>query len=346
MAIARQSVIAAAVALTVALVSGCGGKGEDKGAAENPLPSAAIDPDAVVLAHAGSLTGLLEKSMPTELAKDGIAIHGAAASSLAAAQQIKDGLAADLYASADAATNSVLMGPENGDKVSWFATFASNSVVVAYSSVSKLAQDFDRAKAGKTSWYAPLLKKGIRLGRTDPDSDPLGYYSLMVCQLAGLDARDKGLKKRILGDDRNPGQVQTGDPAQKVLSGDLDAAFLYRTSALSSGLSFVELPKRINLSDAGQAASYARARFTNSKGMTFTGGVIAYSIAPVAGGAHGDDALKVIEYLLSKDGRELARELGFLKTPVLIGGDRSAMPASIKRYVDGTYRAPGAAGKK
>jgi len=338
--------LGATLALTLALAAGCGGKDEDKTSADRPLPTATVDPNAVIIAHAGSLTGLLEKSLPTELAKDGIAIHGASASSLAAAQQIKDGLLADLYASADANTNQVLMGSENGDKVSWFATFASNAVVVAYSSVGKLAKDFDKAKAGKTAWYKPLEQKGVRIGRTAPDSDPLGYYSLMVCQLAGLDAHDKGLKKRILGDDRNVRQVSAGDPTQKLLNGELDAAFMYRTSALSSGLSFVELPKRINLSDADQAKSYARATFTNQDGLTFTGGVIAYSIAPVAGGAHRDDALRVIEYLLSKDGQALARQLGFLKTPVLVGGDRSAVPSSLKRYVTGTYPAPGVSGTK
>jgi molybdate/tungstate transport system substrate-binding protein len=335
MTLARRSFV---VAVALALLAGCGGNDAgSKNVGENALPTAATDPNAVVIAHAGSLTGLLEKSMPTELAKDGIAIHGVSASSLAIAQQIKQGLVADLYASADANTNQVLMGSANGDKVPWFATFASNSVVVAYSSIGKHAKDFDRAKNRKTSWYAPLVKRGVRLGRTDPDSDPLGYYSLMVCQLAGLDAKNKGLKKRILGDDRNPDQVKSGDPTQLLLNGELDAAFMYRTSALASGLSFVELPKRINLSDANQTKSYARAKFTNSDRMTYTGGVIVYSIAPVAGGAHADEALRVIEYLLSPDGRALARSLGFLSTPVLAAGDVAAIPASIAKLVKGHY---------
>jgi len=87
-------------------------------------------------------------------------------------------------------------------------------------------------------------------------------------------------------------------------SGGIDASFMYRTQALAAGPAFLELPKRINLSDPAQNKSYARATFTKQGGKTYTGAVIAYSIAPVEGAAHAEQALRIIEFLLSPRGGE------------------------------------------
>jgi ABC-type Fe3+ transport system substrate-binding protein len=65
--------------------------------------------------------------------------------------------------------------------------------------------------------------------------------------------------------------------------------------------------------------------------------VIAYSIAPVEGAAHSAQALRIIEFLLSPAGQKLARSLGFLPIPVLIGGDRAAVPPSIEKYAAGDW---------
>jgi molybdate/tungstate transport system substrate-binding protein len=276
------------------------------------------------------------------LAADGITIDGEAASSLAAAQRIADGAPTDLYATADANTNQVLMGAANGEKVRWFATFASNAVVIAYSPTSPLLAEFAKAKAGASPWYSPLTEAGVRLARTDPDSDPLGYYSVIVSQLAEQNSGQQGLKKKILGDDRNPDQIKAGDSTPLLKSGALDAALMYRTGALAGGLPFIELPENVNLSSEKHAADYAKASFTNNAGITFVGGVIAYSIAPIEGSAHANEALKVLAYLLSPAGQKLCTSLGFLPIPVLVGGDRSAVPPSLERYVEGTYRAPAA----
>lgn len=336
-ALTRRTFVLGVVLTSLATLTACGSDSDDA-AAPSPSATVSVDPDAVVIGHAGSLTQLLQQAMPPALAAEGITIHGDAGGSLTVAQAIAGGKAADLYASADAKTNKVLMGSANGDKVTWFATFASNAVVIGYSPQSPLAKDFAKAKAGKSAWYAPLTKDGVRLARTDPDADPLGYYSVIVSKLAEQNSKEKGLAKAILGDERNPEQIKSGDSAPLLKSGDLDAAFMYRTSAIAAGVPFVELPENINLSAEKYAKDYAKASFTNKDGTVFKGGVIAYSIAPIAGSAHAADALKVIAYLLSPAGQKLCESVGFLPIPVLIGGDKTAVPKALKRYVEGTYR--------
>lgn len=333
----RRFRLAACVAAgALVLPAACGDDHDTAGPTAAPTAGPSVDPNAVVIGHAGSLNGLVQDKLTAAMAAAGIAIHSEPGASLAAAQKIKDGTPTDLYATADANTNKVLMGAANGDKVRWFATFASNSVVVAYSPLSPKLADFEKAKAGKTTWYAPLEEKGVRVTRSDPDTDPGGYFTVMVAQLAGLDAKDPGLKNRLLGDDRNPAQVRPG-AAGRLKSGAIDASFMYRTQALAAGLPFVELPKRINLSDPGQNKSYARATFTTKSGITYTGAVIAYSIAPVEGAAHSAQALRIIEFLLSDEGQKLTRSIGFLAIPVLLGGDRSAVPPSVAKYAAGDW---------
>jgi len=80
-----------------------------------------------------------------------------------------------------------------------------------------------------------------------------------------LDAKDKGLKQRLLGDDRNPDQVKAG--RHRRIEERRDRRLLHVPDPGSGRrLPFLELPKRINLSDPAQNKSYARATFTNKAG--------------------------------------------------------------------------------
>jgi molybdate/tungstate transport system substrate-binding protein len=160
------------VAFALVLPAACGG-GNDA-VAPAATASASVDPNAVVIGHAGSLNALVQDKLAAALAAQGMTLRSDPGASLAVAQKIKDGTPTDLYATADANTNDVLMGAANGNKVRWFATFASNAVVVAYSPLSPMRTAFEKAKAGQGAWYAPLERKGVRVTRSDPDTDPGG----------------------------------------------------------------------------------------------------------------------------------------------------------------------------
>jgi len=104
----------------------------------------------VVIGHCGQPNALVQNKLAAALAAQGITIHSDPGASLAVAQKIKDGTPTDLYATADANTNDVLMGAPNGNKVRWFATFAEGKPWwVAYKPLSPLLKDFEKAKAGK-----------------------------------------------------------------------------------------------------------------------------------------------------------------------------------------------------
>src|SRR5260370_14244059 len=158
--------------------------------------------------HAGSLTSLVRQGLGPALSKaHGIVVESERGHSVALATAIKEGrLRGDVYLSADAEVNQILLGPANGEWIAWFVTFARNAVVLAYSPNSRYLADFERARSGAIPWYQVLLQPGVQLRRNDPNLDPMGYYTLLVCALAQEHYRLPDLKELLLGNDTNPQQ--------------------------------------------------------------------------------------------------------------------------------------------
>jgi molybdate/tungstate transport system substrate-binding protein len=296
----------------------------------------------VVIANAGMLNDLVQTGLTPALAPRGITITSVGGMSLSLARRIRDGsLQADLFGSADANVNQLLTGKANGHRVRWFAAFARDSIVLAYSPNSRYLAEFTKAQRGEQPWYAPLEQPGITVARSDPDTDPSGYYALFVAQLAEKFSGEPGLKQRILGDDRNPAQVigpTSGDILAKLRSGEIDALFTYGSVAATLGLSHLSLPVEVNLSDPAHEDGYASASFTDTEGTIFRGGVIRPSMAPVEGASNAPAALEVLRHLFSPAGKALIKAKGFLPSPLLVGGDVTAVPETLRRYVVGHSR--------
>lgn len=163
-----------------------------------------------------------------------------------------------------------MTGPANGSWLRWYAVFAHNAVVLAYGPRSRFASEFEAARAGRVPWYQVLTQPGIRLGRDDPNLDPLGYYDLFVGALAERYYGVPGLQASILGSDTNPAQVLNTSPAL-LTSGRLDAEFMYESGAADAGVPYVTLPDAINLSNPALSATYATVSYTTDKRQVFRG---------------------------------------------------------------------------
>lgn len=333
---ARPSVVLAALA-AISVASAC-----------STTPSVSTRPSAVPpstppaahgevsIGHAGMLTALVG-GLVAPMAAQGVTVRATKGNSLTVAGNIENGsLPADLFGSADANANQVLMGTAGGDKVSWYAVIARNAVVLAYSPRSSHLAEFQAAQRGAIPWYQPLQQSGVRLGRDNPDTDPLGYYDIFVAQLAERSAGQPGLARQILGDDRNPAQVVNTSP-DLLASGQRDAQFMYLTGAAAAHVPYISLPAWANLSDPAHAHDYAAASFTTTSGTTFHGSVIYASIAPIAGSPNPAGALRLLTYLFGPEGQRLLRANGFLPSPLLVGGDRNVVPAPLRPFVQGSY---------
>ncbi len=298
---------------------------------------------SVKVLHAGSLTALVRQRLGPALHQaSGIALESESGHSVALATAIKEGrTSGDIYLSADAEVNQTLLGPANGDWIRWFIIFARNAVVLAYSPQSQFLAVFEQARDGAIPWYQALLQPGVQIRRNDPNLDPMGYYTLLVCALAEEYYSIPDLKERLLGSDTNPAQLDQPHLAQ-LERGETDAMFLYLSGAVESGLPYLRLPDEINLSNSAMAATYARVHFNTDKGHTFHGKPISFSAAVLKNAKNRDAALDVVAYLLSPAGQQLVQAAHFLPGTALVGGDGASVPGQLQSLIQGEYpRYPG-----
>lgn len=152
--------------------------------------------------------------------------------------------------------------------------FATNALVVTYNPDSAYADAIER------DWTTALDEDGCRVGRTDPEDDPLGYRTVLALRLAerrGVASTDLLDETQIL---RETGLLQN------VEVGKLDAAFAYRSMAAEHDLPAVDLPASIDFSDPTRADEYASVSMDLPSG-TIRGGPIRYGVAALT--PEGDD---------------------------------------------------------
>jgi len=237
------------------------------GCARNDGAAARGSDAAVSLMAAGSLNNAFEHglkpALPDDLALE-IEAHGSATVARLIAEEQRD---PDIVTLADTALFDGPLRP------TWYAAFASNALVIAYNPGTPGGRRL--AAAGADRWFEPLLDGSVRLGRTDPDEDPLGYRALFMLELASRyydGAPD--LRSRL--PTRNQIYPETALISQFEVGG-IDAAIAYRNMAIERDYAYLELPPPVNLSDPAYADEwYATTQYTLPSGKTVTGGVIRY----------------------------------------------------------------------
>lgn len=192
----------------------------------------------VTVLYAGSLVTPMEGPVKLAAAAHGLSFAGEPGGSKKLANFIRDGLRTpDVFISVDP---SLVRGL--GDRVASSTTFAHTSLGIGWSEKSRFAARLDAVAAGKASLLDVLRSPGIALGRTDPQLDPKGVYTIEAMKLLGASA--------ILGADDNPAQIfPEPDLLARIDTGEIDAGFFYKTEAVARGLRFVPLPGRAAMGD-------------------------------------------------------------------------------------------------
>ncbi len=233
----------------------------------------------------------------------------------------------DVLAVADRAVIAKLLMPRYA---TWYASFASNAMVLAYSDRS--------AGAGEVSgdnWWRILLRPEVRWGSSDPALDPNGYRSHMVFQLAELHYREPGLAQRLEAAVR-PRYVRPNEAQLLglVQAGELDYAWSYRSLASTAGLRWVTLPSEIDLSDPARAEGYGVARIKlpgprldAADSVEFRGEPILYAVTIPSAAPHPELARAFVQFVLSDSGHAILRQAGFtVMSRPMLSGSAPAIP--------------------
>jgi molybdate/tungstate transport system substrate-binding protein len=233
--------------------------------------------------------------------------------SVEAARKVTDlGKVPDVVALADAAIIAELLMPAHAR---WYAVFASNAMVVAYTATSRGASDINLS-----NWMEVLQLPGVRIGRSDPAQDPSGYRALMVLQLAERFYGRPGLERALLANSptryTRPKEV---DLIALLESGNLDYVLSYRTIARQGRFKWVDLPPEIDLSDAAREGAYRVARVTiprssrpGSGTIQLAGQPITYGVTVLSQAPNPVAARAFLRFLLGPEGRAVLAGRGFV----------------------------------
>jgi molybdate/tungstate transport system substrate-binding protein len=256
--------------------------------------------DTLLIFIAASLTKPMQPTLDAFRARTGIVIQRESGASLEHVRKITElHRIPDLVLLADADVISQLLVPAYA---TWYADFARNRLVVAYTDRSRFAKDITRE-----NWMQVVRRPGVEVGRTDPDLAPVGYRTLLMFQLAERYYGQRALAGSLL--DHAPKRnirPNAAELAALLEAGELDYIYDYQSVAESNGFHFISLPDAIDLGDPARAADYATASVSvrgTTPGTTtqFKGQPILYGLTVPKDAPHAAAAAKFLAYLMSPE---------------------------------------------
>jgi molybdate/tungstate transport system substrate-binding protein len=214
--------------------------------------------------------------------------------------------------------------------VRWYAIFARNRIVLAYTKQSRGA-----AEINPDNWRTVILRPDVQVGRADPNTDPSGYRTLLTMQLAEQHYREPGLFSRLLAAaPRRNVRPREADQIALLQTHELDYIWTYQNLAENDHLEYVKLPDDIDLGSPADSASYARVS-TRVLGkhpgdtLTMRGAPILFGFSIPVAAEHPALAQRFLEYAMSPEGARVmrAQHLDVLGHVALVGSD---VPAGFK----------------
>ncbi len=279
---------------------------------------ATVASDTLVVFHAGSLTVPFRAALDSFRAAHPVIVQDEVAGSLETARKLTDlHRIPDLIGLADYEVFPDLLMPRF---TTWYATFARNRMVIAYTDRSEYASEIT-----PDNWPTVLTRAGVEVGRSDPNQDPNGYRTLLTLQLAESYYHRPGLLRRLTRDARNvrPKEV---DLVGLLQAGELDYIWSYESVAVAAHLHEVRLPSAIDLGRIADSARYARASVrvqgaTPGDTVTIRGQPIVYALSIPLAAPHPAVADRFVAWLLGPAGRRIMRgaRLDVLDTAVFVG---------------------------
>jgi molybdate transport system substrate-binding protein len=292
MMISRKVAVVALLCVPLA-AAGCGSSSSSGSAAAS---SSATGSGPVDVLYAGSLAGLMQKQVgPAFRQATGYSVTGFSAGSKDLAAEIKGKVhQGDVFISASPEVNATLEGAGNGNWVSWYATFATSALVIGYNANSRFASDLKTMP-----WYEAITRPGLRLGFTDPATDPKGVLAARA--MTGTAASRKLPALTALAASKSdifPEETLVG----RLQSGQLDAGFFYTAEAAAANIPTVPL---------------------TGEDLKAT-----YTITVLHQAPHEAAAEAFVTYLLGADGQAALKKDGFtLVSPPAVTG--SGVPSGL-----------------
>jgi len=206
--------------------------------------------------HAGSLAVPM-KQMADSFMKEqpGVIVRLEAAGSVDCIRKITElNRPCDVMALADYSLIDDMLIPEYA---TWSVRFASNELCLVYTDRSLMADQLSAE-----TWFTILLDPRVRYGRSDPDSDPCGYRTILALQLASRCSLGAPGWEALLQKDTRYIRGKETDLIALLESRTIDYMFNYRSVAEQHGFRYLTFPDSVNLSNPDLADWYSTVSVT------------------------------------------------------------------------------------
>ncbi len=287
--------VALGVAIILVLVS-CGRNGKGTGQTNKDQ---AISGNLIIF-HAGSLSVPVHEIADRFMkAYPNVKVLAEAAGSRECARKITDlRKPCDIMISSDYQVIDQMLIPEFAD---FNIKFATNEMVIAYLPESKFSDEINIQ-----NWPALLARQEVAFGRSDPNSDPCGYRTLMTLQLAGKYYHKPDLAVIFEKKDLRYVRPKEVDLLALLESRTIDYIFIYKSVACQHNLKYLALPDEINLKNPEMAGLYASvsAKISGKKPGEYTlqkGEAMVYSITMLKKPWNPQAAMAFMQYFLDKN---------------------------------------------
>jgi molybdate/tungstate transport system substrate-binding protein len=334
----RAGVRAAAllgIACTALAAAGCGSSSSSSSSAASSA-SASGTPKVsgtANVAYASSLEYLNEKIVAPAFTKATGAGYSGQGNTAGALEQ--DIAAGEIHPNVFESVGGDNITPLEPKFTKWYVQYAGTSMVVAYNPKSKYASQFKAIADGSKpiqDLFTLLETPGLKLGRTDPATDPQARDFIMMLELAqSYYHLPSDTVAKILGTSdfgtSNSSQIYAESSLDSTLeSGQVDAASAFITQAVQLHLDYIPLPAPINLGSFSLASQYKKASLTVA-GKTYHGSPQVIDITIV--GTPTPAAEAFVAYTLSPAGLAQYKQGGFTMITPTVFGSKSAVPAPV-----------------
>jgi molybdate/tungstate transport system substrate-binding protein len=286
----------------------------------------------IIIFHAGSLSvPFRELAREFEKANPGVSILLEPAGSLVCARKVTElKKPCDIVASADYIVINNLLIP---DYATWSIRFATNEIVIAFSDKSKYGSEID-----SLNWMEILQRQDVIYSRSDPNSDPCGYRTVLAFMLAEKHYGISGLTEKMTSKNEDYIRPKEVDLVALIESNAADFMFQYKSVAIQHDLRYIELSDKINLSDPDLNDIYNKVSIDvagSSPGSTMkiTGDYINYSLTVLEDAPEKELAIKFVDFLLSPQGIGIFRKNG--QNPIIPFSTEQPerIPSVLRKYL-------------
>jgi len=231
--------------LLAVATGGCCGRrgGEGDGAVRGTI---------TVFNAAGLTTVFLQVKERFEKRRPGVHVRLEPGGSIVAVRKLVDmGRPCDVLAVADYRLVERFVMPVHA---SWNMVFAADEVVLAYTAKSRYT-----AEISPRNWHRVIVRPEVTLARVDENRGPIGYRTLLCLKIAEACMGAEGLYRTVL---QKIPPARCVDHVSKLVPllerGQVDYAFMYRSTCEENRFKSVRLAPEVNLGDMEKESFYGR----------------------------------------------------------------------------------------